>query len=299
MMTRRFGRYALLAFILVVAAADGASAAAFRFVFMTDIHVMPERHAAEGFAAAIDRVNALAPDFVITGGDLVFDALEADYARADSLYDLYIDLCGRFEMPVYNTIGNHEVFGLYPESGIEETHPEYGKEMFRRRLGGGATCRSFDYGGWHFILLDTIGFTPERRYEGRVAPERLEWLARDLEAVDAGTPIILCLHIPLLSVYLQTKEGGSAGMAPAEAVINSDEVIALFEGRDLRLVLQGHLHIVEQIAIRGTHFVTAGAVCGAWWNGPRDGFPEGFVVVDVDGDAFTYRYETYRWQAGK
>jgi 3',5'-cyclic AMP phosphodiesterase CpdA len=196
-------------------------------------------------------------------------------------------------------IGNHEVFGLYPRSGVEESHPEYGKEMFRRRLGGGATCRSFDFGGWHFILLDTIGFTPERRYEGRVVPERLEWLARDLETVEAGTPIVLCLHIPLVSVYRQTREGGLAGMPRGEAVENSHEVLALFEGHTLKLVLQGHLHVVEQNAVRETQFVTAGAVSGAWWEGPHEGFPEGFVVVDIDGDAFTWRYETYGWQAGE
>jgi hypothetical protein len=88
-------------------------------------------------------------------------------------------------------------------------------------------------------------------------------------------------------------------MSPAEAVANSHEVLALFEGRNLKLVLQAHLHIVEQIAVKGTHFVTAGAVSGAWWKGPHEGFPEGFVVVDVDEDAFDYRYETYGWRAGE
>ena len=31
----------------------------FRFVFMTDIHVQPEKKADEGFRAAIEKVNAL------------------------------------------------------------------------------------------------------------------------------------------------------------------------------------------------------------------------------------------------
>ena len=71
----------------------------------------------------------------------------------------------------------------------------------------------------------------------------------------------------------------------------------MFEGYDLKLVLQGHLHIVEQIAIKGTHFVTGGAVSGAWWKGPFEGFPEGFVVVDIDGERFSYYYEDYGWKA--
>ena len=85
---------------------------------MTDIHVQPENRAAEGFRKAIDKVNLLNPDFVITGGDLIMDALGQTKSRSDSLYNLYQDLMTLFKMPVYNTLGNHEVFGLYEKSGI-------------------------------------------------------------------------------------------------------------------------------------------------------------------------------------
>ena len=49
----------------------------FSFVFMTDIHLKPELGAPEGFQMAIDTVNVMQPDFVITGGDLIDDALMA------------------------------------------------------------------------------------------------------------------------------------------------------------------------------------------------------------------------------
>ena len=62
-------------------------------------------------------------------------------------------------MPVYNTLGNHEVFGLYEKSGISPEHPEYGKQMYKNKLGDGKTYFSFDHIGWHFIILDGIGFT--------------------------------------------------------------------------------------------------------------------------------------------
>ena len=84
----------------------------FTFVFMTDIHVQPEKRAAEGFRSAIDKVNSINPDFVITGGDLIMDALGQTQGRSDSLYNLYQNLMAQFKMPVYNTMGNHEVFGL-------------------------------------------------------------------------------------------------------------------------------------------------------------------------------------------
>lgn len=305
-MVRRLNRIiktVLLAAVITAAAVTGLYCGekdgSFRFVFMTDIHMMPELRGAEGFAAAIAEVNKLGPDFVITGGDLIYDALAVSYERADSLYDMYIELCKEFEMPVHHTIGNHEVFGLYASSGIDPGHPEYGRKMFENRLGGGSTSNSFDFGGWHFILLDTIGFTGNRSYYGHVGPEPLGWLARDLVNVDPGTPVVLCLHIPLVSPSLQVEYGSAEGIPAGLMVTNTPEVMALFDGRDLRLVLQGHLHIVEQAQVKGTKFVTGGAVSAAWWKGPYKDFPEGFVVVDVKDGEIDYHYETYGWKAGE
>jgi 3',5'-cyclic AMP phosphodiesterase CpdA len=113
-------------------------------------------------------------------------------------------------------------------------------------------------------MLDTIGFTGTRRYFGHVGPETLEWLARDLEKTPVEAPIVLCVHIPLVSPTMQVEYGSVGGVPAAEMVTNTPEVLAAFEGRDLRLVLQGHLHIVEQAQVKGTKFVTGGAVCGAW-----------------------------------
>jgi phosphodiesterase/alkaline phosphatase D-like protein len=42
---------------------------------MTDMHLQPERNAVEGYRRAIKTVNNLNPAFVITGGDLIYDAL--------------------------------------------------------------------------------------------------------------------------------------------------------------------------------------------------------------------------------
>ena len=39
----------------------------FSFAFLTDIHLQPEKNAVAGFRQAIDTINRLNPDFVITG----------------------------------------------------------------------------------------------------------------------------------------------------------------------------------------------------------------------------------------
>ena len=291
--------FALLftSFILVLFSACKDKTDAFRFVFMTDIHVQPERRAAEGFRTAIEAVNRLDPAFVITGGDLVMDALQTPADRVDSLYTLYQDLTTAFKMPVYNTMGNHEVFGLYEASGISPANPGYGKQMFRNRLGGGKTYYSFDYKNWHFIILDGIGFTPERRYYGHVDSLQLNWLKNDIAAVDTARPVVLSTHIPLFSIYGQMKNGPTFAMGESGVVTNALEVMHALAGHNLKLVLQGHLHVLEEMRYGNTTFITGGAISGAWWKGSRDGTPEGFLVIDVKQNDFSWEYKTYGWKA--
>ena len=145
---------------------DNADPDSFTFVFMTDIHVKPELRATEGFQMAIDNVNELKPDFVITGGDLVDDALNASFDRADSLYKLYEEMTKGFNMPVYNSIGNHEHYGYNATPEVDPEHPEYGDKMFEKRIG--KRYYSFDHKGWHFMILDgTVEGENGRPYIGK------------------------------------------------------------------------------------------------------------------------------------
>ncbi|MFO7965777.1 MAG: metallophosphoesterase [Desulfobacterales bacterium] len=268
-------------------------AESFRFVFMTDIHLQPERGADEAFEQAITTVNNLRPDFVVTGGDLVMDTLEQTFKRSVELFDLYAKRCEQFDMPVYNAIGNHDVFGLYEKGVIDTDHPEYGKKMFKKRVAD-RTYRSFDHEGWHFILLDSIGITDDRRYIGRIDADQIRWIENDLKDIDKSTPIAIITHIPFVSITSQLRSGATASMPPHSGVVNSHQVLALFKGYNLRLVLQGHLHIVEESIIGGIHFITGGAVSGKWWEGPFHGFPEGFLLIEVDDDDFSWKFQTYR-----
>jgi Icc protein len=263
----------------------------FRFAFLTDIHLEPKEAAVGGFETAIRQVNSLNPAFVVTGGDLIADALGRNKSRADSLYDLYMRECRLFKMPVYNSIGNHEHFGVFKESGVSVEDPEFGKAMFRKRLGSGRTSRSFDYGRWHFILLDGVGLTLDRNYVGRVDSSELLWLRNDLDATDSTMNIAIITHIPLVTVSTQFREGTMKPNQPWLVVTNGDSVLHMLAKRRLKLVLQGHLHLLEEIRWRDTLILTGGAVSGAWWNGPFEGFDPGFVMLDVNGDNVRWRFE--------
>jgi len=267
---------------------------AFTFVFMTDIHLQPERNAVEGFNQAIDSVNKLNPDFVITGGDLVMDVLGQSYSRSDSLYNLYKDAQNRFEMPVYNTMGNHEIFGIYNNSGVSTDHPEYGEKMFEKRIG--KRYYSFDHKGWHFMILDGIEDTGESRYIGLVDSVQMEWIKSDLQNIDKKTPIVVSTHIPFITVATQLEYGSLEPNHSSAVIGNAKEVLELFAKHNLKLALQGHLHFLEDIYANGTHFITGGAVSSRWWGGKYNGMEEGFLVVKVKDNDFDWEYFDFGWE---
>ena len=267
----------------------------FKFVFMTDIHIQPEQSAVQGFNKAITRTNNIEPDFVLTGGDMIMDALGQTHSRADSLYDIYKREIKKLNMPVYNTLGNHEVFGLYEDNVTE--NPDYGKAMFKSEFNREQAYYSFDHKGWHFMVLDPIATErkPERRYYGKIDSTQIEWIKRDLSQIDRDTPIVVSSHIGFYSIFSQAMDGGTEPMSESTIVTNNRAVLDLFEDYNLKLVLQGHLHTVEDIKYKGTRFITAGAVCGRWWEGPRAGFEEGFAVIEVNNGEIQWHYEDYGW----
>jgi len=268
----------------------------FTFVFMTDIHVQPERNAVEGFKKAIDAVNALNPDFVITGGDLIMDALGVGYERADSLFNIYNEMQKLFNMPVYNTIGNHEIFGWYEKSKIPREHPEFGKKMFESRIG--KTYYSFTHKGVKFFILDSIEEAPEGgKYIGLINEEQFEWIKNELNQLDKSTPIIISTHIPFFTLQTQIFEGALKSNSQGLVVNNSKEVYDLFKEHNIKLILQGHLHIFEDLNfLNKTRFITSGAVSARWWRGAYYTIEEGLLIVKVNGDDITAEYFDYGWE---
>ena len=269
----------------------------FTFAFLTDIHLEPERNAIRGFQMAIDEVNKLSPDFVLTGGDLVFDAMNAKEKRADSLFNIYIEAIRNLKVPFYNTIGNHDLFGISGESGISTDNPMYGTKMYEAKLG--KKYYSFEHKGWKFFVLRSVQITQDRQYTGAIDSAQMAWLREELASTDKSIPLVIVTHMPFITSISQLKNGSMAANPDGLVVRNSKQVLDLFKQHNLKLVLQGHLHIVEDIYTHGIHFITGGAVSANWWQGPLDGMNEGFMLLSIKGDNISWNYIEYGWKAGK
>jgi len=292
----------VLVFLMVLSSCKGpaggknlAGEEGFSFAFLTDIHLQPEAGAEIGFQWAIREVNKRDPDFVLTGGDMVMDVLSQSHERADSLYRLYADLSAKFRMPVYNTMGNHEIFGWQSFEEDIEQDSEFGKGMYEQRLG--PRYYSFDHKGWHFMILDSNYLLERGAYTGKIDREQMDWIRRELEQLDRETPIAISVHVPFISSAFQITMGPDAKIPDGLVIVNSREVLALFSEHKLRLVLQGHLHFLESIHVQNqVCFITGGAVSGQWWNNGPDSKPEeGFVMIHVRGDDLTWEYVDYGW----
>ena len=145
------------------------------------------------------------------------------------------------------------------------------------------------------MILNSIEDTGRDRYIGLIDKKQIDWIKTELQKTDPGTPIVISAHIPFITAFTQKYIGNVIANDSSRVIINGKDVIDLYEGYNLKLVLQGHLHTEEDIFIDGIHFITGGSICAGWWRGPRKGFEEGFLIIKVKGNEFEWKFVDYNW----
>src|SRR5580658_2598251 len=264
----------------------------FDFVYFTDTHLQPELAAAAGCAKCFNQINEAKPEFCIAGGDQVFDVCEQDLTRARMLFKLYRQTESELACKVYHTVGNHDVIGLNQRSPIEPGDPYYGKKLYEDNFG--KLYYSFDYKGWHFVVLDSIGIEYYKIFTSHFDGAQLAWLEADLAAVAPTTPVVVVTHVPIASMLASFSSEDGRGPIAA----NAYAVHSILAKHNVKLVLQGHLHVWEKSQYHGTEYLIGGAVSGEWWKGQmEDGSHEGYTLCQVRGDQVFTSYVTYPWVA--
>ncbi|MBU0678926.1 MAG: metallophosphoesterase [Verrucomicrobia bacterium] len=277
--------------------AMGVEGKSLKIAFYTDVHARVEWDTPLGMARAAEAIRSQKADLVLAGGDLITDGFQSTAAKVEPRWDAYMEMHRAIGSDIQAAIGNHDLVGAAPEDGSAPS--EDPRQIFRARLGVDRTYRSFDALGYHFILLDAIEVLTgeDLPYRGYVPEGQMDWLRADLAKVKKDAPIIVLTHIPLLAAFVEATRGGTATPAAHRIINNNVEVMAMFEGRNLPLVLQGHNHVDEMIRWRNTRFITGGAVCGKWWRGPWYGTEEGFGMITLLPDRIEWEYIDYGWEA--
>ena len=258
---------------------------AFEVVLFTD--PQPESEAEVDFIRE-DVIEALAgakAKFGLTAGDVMFDDL--------SLYDRYNQIIGTIGLPWWNIGGNHDL-------NFEAPDRRYSRETFRRVFG--PNYYAFFYAKTVFLMLDDVDYLGARKYEGRLDQAQIDFVAAVLAHTPPDALVVVVLHIPL-SNYLDPADASTN-------LNNRDALFAALAGRRYTVSFSGHTHTTEhhyfgpEDGWKGAtphHHHVLTAVSGSWWSGPfdhrgvacadsRDGTPNGFHILSIDGNAYKTRF---------
>ncbi len=232
--------------------------------------------------------------FGMTVGDIMFDDL--------SLFPRSNALIAQLGIPWYNVPGNHDL-------NFAASDDRYSLETFKRYFG--PPYYSFEYGEALFVVLDNIEYRGAglskpgnvRNNGGHVSKfgrRQLSWLEAELARVPRDHLIVLAMHAPL-ETYV----------APGAAVVDRAKLLDIVSGRPNLYAIAGHTHTTEhhyfakEDGFRGPgtfHQHVLSTVSGAWWSGPfdsrgipttdqRDGTPNGYHILTVDGERVQARYK--------
>jgi len=275
-----------------------------RVAHITDVHITKDRESPAGVAAMFAHMfgqKDWRPEFVLSSGDQVMavDGKVTGEKAAEqiALWKAAVKDC---PVPIHACLGNHDVWdGVEPTEQIPAA--KKGFKLMTEVLGMPAPYYSFDRGGWHFVVLNSVCNWPKYAY---LSPEHLDWLKADL--AKTKLPTLVVSHVPILSVTSQVY-GDDCRKEKANEVpaiwhhLDCWAISEVFrKNPHVKLCLSGHMHTCDRCEFRGVWYVCGGAASGAWWNGSEYGFPPCYGNIDLFADGtFTYDFVDYGWKARK
>ncbi|MEO8269408.1 MAG: metallophosphoesterase [Aureliella sp.] len=184
---------------------------------------------------AVERVNWLRPDFVVSVGDLI-EGYTEDETEIAAQWSEFLEFIDKMEMKFFFVPGNHDV-----------TNPKL-HEIWRKQFG--REWYSFDYRGVHFVCLNSEDPTTH------VGDEQLAWLANDLAANSAARWTLVFLHKPLWVTAERDLRAGNPDSS------NWSQVAELLEDRP-HTVFAGHVHHYIQYARNGRDYYSLATTGGS------------------------------------
>jgi predicted phosphodiesterase len=183
-------------------------------------------------AALLERLK---PDLILHTGDVVYPAgEERHYDRR--FFAPYRDVVKT--VPVFPVLGNHDVRKGYGAAFLENFHPPLDGPRSTKRY------YSFDWGGVHFVALDSELYYGDK---GSSLEGQRDFLERDLAATRKRWKIVF-LH---RSAYSSSKHRGDEKVR--------EDLEPLFVRHGVDVVFSGHDHVYERtVPIRGVTYVVSG-----------------------------------------
>lgn len=209
-----------------------------------------------------------------TLGDLVFDSM--------NLYGEYAASFDGIKMTTFQCIGNHDFDKRYQDlHNMILGTPVYGEQYYHRFFG--PVNYSYNIGKVHVVTLKNINYVGHKKYIEAITDADLDWLKHDLSFVPKGSLVFLNMHA---AVWNSTEGEGN--------VRNAEELADALKDYQVH-VLTGHTHYFQNNVMDAQLLEhNIGAACGAWWKSQvnRCGAPNGYLVMDVDGNQLKWHYKS-------
>ena len=189
----------------------------------------------KGQLAVAGLLGRLEPDLILHTGDVVYPAgEERHYDRR--FFAPYRCIIG--SVPVFLVLGNHDVRKGNGTAFLENFHPPLGSPRSTKRY------YSFDWGGAHFIALDSELYYDDK---GSTPEEQKVFLEQDLAATRKHWKVAFLHRSP----YGSSRHGGDQKVR--------EDLEPLFVKHGVHLVFSGHDHVYERtVPIRGVTYVVSG-----------------------------------------
>ncbi|MBQ2027622.1 MAG: calcineurin-like phosphoesterase C-terminal domain-containing protein [Alistipes sp.] len=224
--------------------------------------------------------------FAINLGDLVYNWMAG--------YDDYMDISAPISYPMCHVIGNHD----YDQANILEG--KLGTPFFEEYIS--PTYYSFTIGKVHYVMVNSIEYSREnakKHYKSGLDDEQMKWLEEDLKYIPKDYTIFICGHANLFK-----KPGTSPNGSYGKYNVNYERYKALLLPYKRIYSWSGHYHTNYGFDYAGkpkyedmSHIsaITAARCIGTLRSNmemDNSGVPNGYMVVDVDGENFEWWYKS-------
>lgn len=223
---------------------------------------------ADRYREAIAAANALRPDFVVMGGDMLDDP--ASQEQYETLMAITAGLDP--EIAMHWVPGNHDIADdtVVPTPGRIALYREaFGPDFY-----------AFDHGGVRFIVLNTVVIDhPEG--SGDALDEQMEFLRREIDRIiEAGTRGVVFGHHPLF-----TRDPDEVETYWNLPVDRRRRLLAEFHRGRITHAFAGHWHRNSLARDGSLEMVTSGPV-----GYPLGEDPSGIRVVRVEAGRIIHHY---------
>ncbi len=190
----------------------------FQFVIVSD---RTGGHREKIFSKAVEQINLLQPEFVLSVGDLI-EGYSTDKDKVHEQWKEFQTFTSRLQMPFFYVVGNHDI--------ANATMEKIWEEKFGRRY-------------YHFVYKDVLFLllcSEDPPGSSNISPAQIEFAKKVLAENNKVRWTIVALHKPIWRIGDVEKNGWG-------------EIEKLLLGRNYT-VFAGHVHRYQHTVRQGMHY---------------------------------------------